>query len=119
MEQAKEQTAPLSIDNANRRSAVRYQTNMRADVREAGQSSVRVTVFDLSVQGCRVVARSTFSVGTRVWLRLPTLEAWPAEVVWSEGDYAGCRFAKPMHPAVVANLTSLSTLHKAWLNPAE
>jgi len=38
-------------------------------------------------------------VGDRFFLKFSTLEALEAEVVWVDSSEAGCRFARPLHPA--------------------
>jgi len=39
--------------------------------------------------------------GSDVWLRLPGLEPCHAVVAWSKGNFVGCRFERPLHPAVL------------------
>jgi hypothetical protein len=100
-----------------KRAVVRYATQFNASLREPGHSSIPVDVFDLSINGCRVVARSKFNVGRKVWLRLPNLDSWIATVVWAERDYAGFKFDAPLDPAVVEGLVNLSGMEKGWLLP--
>jgi len=60
-----------------------------------------VVVVDLSTHGCGIEVAGHCEVGSRVWLKLPGLESWPARIVWAEGDRAGLSFDRPLHQAVV------------------
>ena len=41
-------------------------------------------------------------------VRLPGLEASHARVVWAEGQYVGCAFIRPLHPAVLEMIVANS-----------
>jgi hypothetical protein len=73
-------------------------------VREQGKPGIEAIVLNISESGCRLDSRAELEEGTRVWVRLPGLEPWEARVVWTRGGSAGCRFAQPLHPAVVQRL---------------
>ena len=57
--------------------------------------------MDLSIHGFRACTHLELAQGTDVWLRLPGLEPYQATVVWSKGQYIGCAFERPLHPAVL------------------
>jgi hypothetical protein len=57
--------------------------------------------MDLSVDGFRVATHLDLFEGSDVWLRLGGLEACHATVVWTSGHLVGCRFSRPLHPAVL------------------
>jgi hypothetical protein len=91
--------APASEPKGRR--AERVQVALGAGLRQRGASGVTVQIMDLSTDGFRVASHLELAVGTDVWLRLPGLEPSHARVVWSEGNFLGCAFARPLHPAVV------------------
>jgi len=72
-----------------------------AGLRQRGAAGVSVQVMDLSVHGFRVATHLQLEEGSDVWLRLPGLEPCHAVVAWSKGNYVGCRFERPLHPAVL------------------
>jgi hypothetical protein len=79
----------------------RHHVQIGGAVRDGATPSYPVTVVDLSTHGCGLELTSHLSVGERVWLKLPGLENWRAEVRWSEDGRAGLSFVTPFHPAVV------------------
>ena len=95
--------------SVERRVSDRGPTRMPALVRARGEI-VPVTISDVSTTGCAIVSSQSLPKGTRLWVRLPALEIWPAEVVWSNGRHCGLRFDRPLHPEVAA---SLSQAHAA------
>jgi hypothetical protein len=60
----------------------RVEVKVAAGLRQRGAHGVSVQVMDL-------------------WLRLPGLEPCHAIVAWAKGSYVGCRFERPLHPAVL------------------
>jgi hypothetical protein len=76
--------------------------SLAADVRlrRIGKSTFRVTLNDVSPEGCRVQLVERPAVGERVLVKFEGLEVLEAEVCWVEGFTAGLNFDKPMHPAV-------------------
>ena len=83
------------------RRSERVPLTLGAGLRQRGASGVTVQIMDLSIDGFRVATHLDLMVGTDVWLRLPGLEASHARVVWAEGQYVGCAFIRPLHPAVL------------------
>ena len=71
-----------------------------ADVQfRSGMRRFQASVSDLSTHGARISAAHVMRVGDRFFLKFSTLEALEAEVVWVDSFEAGCRFARPLHPA--------------------
>ncbi len=83
------------------RQARRVSLDMDAALRQRGASGVSVQIMDLSTDGFRVTTHLDLFEGHDVWLRLNGLEACHAKVVWRSGPYVGCRFTRPLHPAVL------------------
>ena len=88
-------------DTPKSRASERVPIELGAGLRQRGASGVSVLVMDLSIHGFRASTHLQLSDGTDVWLRLPGLEACHAKVVWSKGQYIGCAFERPLHPAVL------------------
>lgn len=86
---------------AKSRAANRVDVEIGAGLRQRGAAGVSVKVMDLSVQGFRVATHLELCEGADVWLRLPGLEPCHARVMWSKGPMIGCKFARPLHPAVL------------------
>jgi uncharacterized protein (DUF736 family) len=91
-----------SADEAPRsRASERVAIEIGAGLRQRGASGVSILVMDLSIHGFRASTHLELAHGTDVWLRLPGLESCHATVVWSKGQYIGCEFERPLHPAVL------------------
>ena len=94
------QSAPDRSAPSGRRSE-RVHVEMGAALRQRGASGVSVQIMDLSIDGFRAATHLDLFEGADVWLRLGGLEACHAKVVWTSGHFVGCRFSRPLHPAVL------------------
>jgi len=83
------------------RKSERVALELGAGLRQRGGTGVSIQILDLSVDGFRASTHLHLPVGSDVWLRLPGLEAYQAKVAWSKGQYVGCAFERPLHPAVL------------------
>jgi hypothetical protein len=83
------------------RSSERVPIELDAGLRQRGGSGVTVQIMDLSTHGFRIETHLDLHVGADVWLRLPGLESSHAKVAWVNGYIAGCKFERPLHPAVL------------------
>ena len=83
------------------RKSQRVPVEIGAALRQRGASGVSVQIMDLSVDGFRVATHLDLFEGSDVWLRLGGLEACHAKVMWVSGHLVGCRFTRPLHPAVL------------------
>ncbi|MGQ0558619.1 MAG: PilZ domain-containing protein [Sphingosinicella sp.] len=90
------------------RRADRIHMTMAAGLRQRGASGVSVQIMDLSTDGFRAATHLDLPAGTDVWLRLPGLEASQAQVVWARGNFIGCAFLRPLHPAVLEMVVAKS-----------
>ena len=88
------------------RKAQRVEVELGAALRQRGATGVSVQIMDLSVSGFRAATHLELPAGTDVWLRLPRLEPCHARVIWSHGNYLGCEFMRPLHPAVLQMIVS-------------
>jgi hypothetical protein len=69
-------------------------------MRRLGKHTFRVQVFDVSPAGCKLELVDKPRIDEHVLVKFDGLEALEAEVCWIEGNYAGLRFEKSIHPAV-------------------
>ena len=60
-----------------------------------------VEVRDLSTHGAKILTLDPLEPGEQIWLTFPMLEPLQVTVMWANRFDAGCRFAKPLHPAVL------------------
>lgn len=77
-----------------------------AQLREAGGLRVEASMCDLSETGFRADCTYPIAIGQRVFLTIPTLAPLEAVVAWRSGEEHGCRFTRPLHPAVFATIVS-------------
>lgn len=87
-------------DQHRPRSNERVPLTAEVSIRRLGKANYRVTVYDLSLDGCRVEFVEAPSIGEHVLIRFEGLEILEAEVCWVEGYRGGLRFEKGIHPAV-------------------
>lgn len=83
------------------RCAPRLKLRIPATIRPSGSSGFSVVVKDLSISGFACEALTGMKAGTRVWLKLPSLEALQAEIVWNDGTMVGCSFTSLLNEAVM------------------
>ena len=94
---AEHDTGPAQKD----RKSERVPLELDAGLRQRGGSGVSIQIVDLSVSGFRASTHLNLQPGADVWLRLPGLEPCQAKVAWAKGQYVGCAFERPLHPAVL------------------
>ncbi len=83
------------------RKSERVPLEMGAGLRQRGGTGVSIQIVDLSTDGFRASTHLQLAKGTDVWLRLPGLEPYQARVMWAKGNFIGCAFERPLHPAVL------------------
>ncbi len=83
------------------RKSQRVSLEMGAGLRQRGGTGVSIQIVDLSTDGFRASTHLQLAKGTDVWLRLPGLEPYQARVMWAKGNFVGCAFERPLHPAVL------------------
>lgn len=88
------------------RRAERKPVQMHAVVREAGSTRVAIEVLDLSAAGFRFESLYSYAVGARIFLSIPSLRPLEAVVAWRKGSHYGCRFAHPLHVAVLETIAA-------------
>jgi hypothetical protein len=94
-------TDPRPAPELTSRKSRRVTLEMDAGLRQRGGTGVAIQIVDLSVDGFRASTHLNLAKGHDVWLRLPGLEPYQAKVMWAKGNFVGCAFERPLHPAVL------------------
>ena len=66
----------------------------------SGMKRSSVEVANISRTGAKILTLDPLKAGSTFWIKLPNLEPLEMSVVWTKGFEAGCRFMKPLHPAI-------------------
>ena len=90
------------------RKSERVNLELGAGLRQRGGTGVAIQIMDLSVDGFRASTHLQLVKGNDVWLRLPGLEPYQAKVMWAKGNFIGCAFERPLHPAVLEMIVKKS-----------
>jgi hypothetical protein len=100
--------AELEVSISDLRNSERFDTHVDAGIRRSGSSAIRGVITDLSASGFRVEALDRLPVDSVVWLKMGALAPQMARVMWNRQRIAGCQFAAPLHPSVLAQLVALT-----------
>ena len=84
----------------------RVAVNAEVAFRRSGKLNFRVSVYDISPEGCRAEFVERPELGERVWIRFEGMHSLEATICWIAGSKTGMRFAQPIHPAVFETLVS-------------
>lgn len=90
------------------RRAARKPVAIRAQLRPPGSDRLAVDVTDLSETGFQIATVYRLRVGTTVWLAIPSLAPLEAVVAWNRDRHYGCRFQRPLYPAVFDHIVALA-----------
>ena len=96
----KAQLAPKK--GPHRRSALREPMRLSTSGRIGKGSATDVLIHDLSTGGMLIETTAKLSVGEDLHVELPRTGVKLAQVVWSSGNFYGCRFHEPVAPAAVS-----------------
>ena len=94
-------------DQESRRAA-RRPVAIHARLRPPGSDRLAVDVTDLSETGFQIDTVYRLHVGATVWLAIPGLAALEAVVAWHRDRHYGCRFQRPLYPAVFDHIVTLA-----------
>ena len=81
---------------ADDRSAERRTLRLTTSHRRAGRDAGEVLVRDLSAEGMLIESAAALTVGETISVELPRTGQHEAAVVWSSGNFYGCRFTQPL-----------------------
>lgn len=90
------------------RLAERRYVEVPVRVRRPGENWFKSCVADLSVTGFRLQSFMKLTAGDGLWVMLPGFEGRRAQVLWTRGHEAGCRFERPLHPAILDHIIRMS-----------
>ncbi|CAN5522772.1 hypothetical protein BH10PSE14_BH10PSE14_18990 [soil metagenome] len=106
--QAKEARCADEAQDQEARRAARKPVAIRAQLRPPGSDRLAVEVKDLSETGFQIETVYRLTVGSTVWLAIPSLAPLEAVVAWHRDRHYGCRFHRPLYPAVFDHIVSLA-----------
>lgn len=92
-------TEQLWIGDGSRRLDPREPASASASYR-SGMKRSSVDLLDISRTGARISTLDPLQVGSTFWIKLPNLEPLEMSVIWAKSFEAGCRFLRPLHPAI-------------------
>lgn len=79
-----------------------------AFAREARTDVHKVTISELSAEGCQLIADRAFRRDELVWIKIPGLLAIQAEVVLAKDRDTACRFVSPLDQRSIDQLALAS-----------
>lgn len=82
------------------RLSYRSDVDIPAEVRESGAGRFQISVLDLSQSGFRMRSLTYINPEKKIFLTLPGFAPLESEIAWNDGELYGCRFCKPLYPAV-------------------
>ncbi|MFA5965637.1 MAG: PilZ domain-containing protein [Sphingomonas sp.] len=106
--QAQEARAAAERQEQEARHAARKPVAIRAQLRPPGSDRLAVEVKDLSETGFQIETVYRLTVGSTVWLAIPSLAPLESIVAWHRDRHYGCRFLRPLYPAVFDHIVSLA-----------
>ena len=86
----------------DRRSAPRRELHLRLTTIGGKQAAANVVVLDLSQTGFLIRTSRHLAPGDSLQINLPHSGFQGAEVVWTSGEFVGCRFEEPISAATVS-----------------
>lgn len=87
---------------ADRRGTPRRELRLQLDSLAANNKRSNVTVLDISQTGMLMQTSSRLSPGDSLQIELPEAGPQAAEVIWTSGEFVGCRFAEPLSSAALS-----------------
>jgi PilZ domain len=82
------------------RKSARVALEAKVQLRRTGKQNYRVTVHDVSLDGCRLEFVERPKLDEMVWVKFDGLDAIPSNVCWVRGFDVGVEFHRPIYPAV-------------------
>jgi hypothetical protein len=92
------------MGQVEQRVAFRFPTDLEADCRMAGESWA-ARLRNISTTGCMMATPETgLPSGWMMRLRVQSLPAIDAEIIWRHRGHAGLRFLRPLEPTALEHL---------------
>ncbi len=76
--------------------APRVDTKFAARLIDSDGNVVKVTVMDISREGCRLESDEILKIGEKVNIEVPKYGNFPAQIRWALGNEAGAVFLEPV-----------------------
>ncbi|MBO0749863.1 MAG: helix-turn-helix domain-containing protein [Porphyrobacter sp.] len=86
----------------DRRAAPRRELHLRLTSLTGRRATANVLVLDLSQTGLLLQTSTRLTPGETLQINLPHAGFRAAEVVWTSGEFVGCRFAEPISSAAIS-----------------
>jgi len=96
-------------DQEDNRSGARKALRLATRRWRTGRPAGAVLIHDISTQGMLLESPEKLEIGERLAVELPRSGVHETAVVWSSGDFYGCRFDKPL-PAAAMSAALLKAL---------
>jgi len=93
-----------AADPLPRRRHERVEVEAEVTLRRTGKLNFRVSVYDVSPDGCRAEFVDRPELGERVWIKFDGMHSLEAQICWVAGPKTGMRFVQPIHAAVFGTL---------------
>lgn len=94
------------IKRGDHRISTRAGVEILAEVREPGLGRIEAQIMDLSITGFRMRCMTRLTGEKNIFMALPSFAAIESKICWSDGDFFGCEFTQPLHPAVFDHIVS-------------
>lgn len=96
------------LKDKNLRFAERRELLVPVRIRRPSEPWFKSSIADLSTAGFRLQSFMKLSSGDSFWIMLPGFEGRRSQVLWTKGHEAGCRFERPLHPAILDHIIKVS-----------
>ena len=87
---------------ADRRGTGRRELRLWLDMRRGSDQATDALVLNISESGLLFTTAMSLAPGDTLQVDLPEAGFLTASVVWTSGDFVGCRFVRPLSPAIVS-----------------
>lgn len=99
--------------NADRRRGGRRELRLWLDMRHGSDETSDALVLNISESGLLFQTAAPPAAGDTLQVDLPEAGLRAASVVWTSGQFVGCRFERPLSPAIVSAAQLRSEPHAA------
>ena len=97
----------IVLGEKSSRLAARRYVGVPVKIRRPGENWFKSRVADLSTTGFRLQSFIKLTPGDSLWIMLPGFEGRRVDVLWTRGHEAGCRFERPLHPAILDHIVRI------------
>ena len=102
------QLRPESSRSGWDRDKIRCEITLNCEVRVGSGSWAKIDLINLTHRGFQMDWLPNCRPGSKVWMRLPGLQALSATIRWQNITGIGCEFAAPLYEPVFEHLVRLA-----------